>query len=915
MSSQLWEVSSQTNVALDADLSLKEDVSNKSTDVALGNSNTLYPTQNAVKTYADSLAIWLLDYRWAYDASGNTFPTSGWSWTAWAILKWDMFIISVAWTLGWNAVQIWDSIIASIDTPWQTAWNWNVLNSNISFIPENSANKVTSISWSSTDAEYPSAKLLYDQLLLKTSAWSFVSSWITWTSNSLAWFNASWLASIYWLNWSWLSNKWISWTTRVPASDSSWYAVAYWNWIFVSVSAVGSIMTSEDWVNWTTRTAPEANAWYSVVYGNWLFVAIANSWTNRVMTSPDWITWTARSAPEANSRKIVTYWNWTFVAVASSWTNRVMTSTDWITWTSRSAAEANLWQAVTYWNGLFVAVSINWTNRIMTSPDWITWTARAATEANSWYAVTYWNWLFIAVSISGTNRVMTSPNWITWTARSASAANSWRNIAYWDWIFVAVANTWTLDRVMTSPDWITWTARTNSVDNQWYWICYWNWIFVATAIDWTSSGVMTSWSIESMKQNERTSSSQSSSSDWYSVQTFIAWENITVWDNLAYSYTTWDWTISETTNHWGVSFWTTYARNYAEPLSLSSTWYVQKITSVKVYLFKQWSPTDNITLWIYQDDLITLVENSTNTISWSSLTTSATEQTFNFSTNLLIPNKNYYLILKRSWSNNDTNYYQYSYTGPSYSFDSTGNWNYSGVWGYKHITAITTYSIDTTTVKKMKANDPFLIQNIWIATETITSWNNIKVQLEWIVSWLTWLTPNLFYFASNTAWWLSTTPSSTYNIQIWKAITSSKILINIKKSSFYQRYFILADTKYSWSEVYFVRAYSNKYIRVYTWFRPTKINIQSANVGWATTYFIWNWFSDWINNYNIYSRVWASTVAGAHNTTSFRCTIDANGSWEVYWIVNFLNNWFEVYYSKSLDQQFDWNAYVNFIVE
>jgi hypothetical protein len=38
----------------DQDLSGKEDVSNKSTDVALGNSDTLYPSQNAVMTYVNN---------------------------------------------------------------------------------------------------------------------------------------------------------------------------------------------------------------------------------------------------------------------------------------------------------------------------------------------------------------------------------------------------------------------------------------------------------------------------------------------------------------------------------------------------------------------------------------------------------------------------------------------------------------------------------------------------------------------------------------------------------------------------------------------------------------------------------------------------------------------------------------------
>ncbi|MFY8170072.1 MAG: hypothetical protein ACOVK2_03030 [Candidatus Fonsibacter sp.] len=42
--------------AVNTGLALKENLTNKSTDVALGNSDTLYPTQNAVKTYVDNNA-------------------------------------------------------------------------------------------------------------------------------------------------------------------------------------------------------------------------------------------------------------------------------------------------------------------------------------------------------------------------------------------------------------------------------------------------------------------------------------------------------------------------------------------------------------------------------------------------------------------------------------------------------------------------------------------------------------------------------------------------------------------------------------------------------------------------------------------------------------------------------------------
>lgn len=144
-----------------------ESSSNKSTNVITdASSDTMYPSVKAVKTYADNLVASLLDYRGVFDASVTIFPATGGSGTDEAILKGDAWAISVAGTLGGEAVQIGDMIIANVDTPGQTASNWNKLNGNVAYAPEDTANKVTSISVNSTNTEFPSAKLLYDQLLL-----------------------------------------------------------------------------------------------------------------------------------------------------------------------------------------------------------------------------------------------------------------------------------------------------------------------------------------------------------------------------------------------------------------------------------------------------------------------------------------------------------------------------------------------------------------------------------------------------------------------------------------------------------------------------------------------------------------------------------------------------------------------------
>lgn len=80
-----------------------------------------------VKAYADSLVVGLLDDRGNYDASSNLFPATGGSGPSGAIKKGDVWLISVAGTLGGKEVDIGDSVRALVDTPAQTAANWAIM--------------------------------------------------------------------------------------------------------------------------------------------------------------------------------------------------------------------------------------------------------------------------------------------------------------------------------------------------------------------------------------------------------------------------------------------------------------------------------------------------------------------------------------------------------------------------------------------------------------------------------------------------------------------------------------------------------------------------------------------------------------------------------------------------------------------
>jgi len=85
------------------------------------------------KAYVDGLVAGLLDDRGNYDASGNIFPSTGGSGTTGAIMKGDLWFISVAGTLGGVVVAVGDLVRALIDSPGQTAGNWNILELNIGY--------------------------------------------------------------------------------------------------------------------------------------------------------------------------------------------------------------------------------------------------------------------------------------------------------------------------------------------------------------------------------------------------------------------------------------------------------------------------------------------------------------------------------------------------------------------------------------------------------------------------------------------------------------------------------------------------------------------------------------------------------------------------------------------------------------
>ena len=143
-------------------------LSTSTTSVLSGNQGRIL-NENSIdnliesKEYADSLVIGLLDDRGNFNASSNLFPSSGGSGTSGAVLKGDLWTISVEGTLGGTSVTIGDMCRALSNNPEQISSNWNITETNLGYVSENSQNKKTTlIGNESSNLFYSSIKAIVD---------------------------------------------------------------------------------------------------------------------------------------------------------------------------------------------------------------------------------------------------------------------------------------------------------------------------------------------------------------------------------------------------------------------------------------------------------------------------------------------------------------------------------------------------------------------------------------------------------------------------------------------------------------------------------------------------------------------------------------------------------------------------------
>ncbi len=139
-----------------------ESTGNKVTSLNSPN-DTDFPTTNAVKTYVDNAVVGLLNDRGSYDPISGQYPTTGGSGVGGAVRKGDIWYISATGTINGISVTAGSSVRAIANSPGQSDANWDILDVGLGYIPENIANKTTSIVGNEADVtKYTTAKAVFD---------------------------------------------------------------------------------------------------------------------------------------------------------------------------------------------------------------------------------------------------------------------------------------------------------------------------------------------------------------------------------------------------------------------------------------------------------------------------------------------------------------------------------------------------------------------------------------------------------------------------------------------------------------------------------------------------------------------------------------------------------------------------------
>lgn len=278
--------------------------------------------------------------------------------------------------------------------------------------------------------------------------------------------------------------------------------------------------------------------------------------------------------------------------------------------------------------------------------------------------------------------------------------------------------------------------------------------------------------------------------EWVSTISLTAWEDITEnqairkWVAFTYNSKIENITWTDRIDNEDMIWVNTSYRAVWQSFTIS--WWPKLLRKLKAKIWKNNAPNWNLTAYLYSDTWTTLVATSTNTIEETSLSSSGSYQTFNFS-NISLTDWVYYFKISTSrlddWSN-------YSYWikfdwwttyswWVGYTINSSNTWTAIFAWwaGADRAFSIE-FSIpeDTTKAYLTDAKQSEEIDFIWFAAESKNIWETVKVQVVWVKWWFTSKTSMATQYLSDTPWAISES-AWTNSKKIGKALTTTQVKI------------------------------------------------------------------------------------------------------------------------------------------
>jgi len=340
------------------------------------------------------------------------------------------------------------------------------------YTAENVANKVTSISWASTDTQYGSAKLLYDQLALKALERTYLSAWArvfpTITDN---WDGSVTIGNtgVFWIYpnadaTGWVQAVSVNWGTFTLTDNAKNFIYIYWNWGSPVMGA--SIDTNIDWPKdyvipftiFRTGTVLHTIPWG--LEG----LALAEKMNEKEITLRKFTKDTGLALSEIATRIIsvstgYVYAGINYLTVAASRSDvnitYLYTRTAWV-WS---------WASITQYNNSQYDDLTNIKSLALEWPNASTWTrsGTTATVTLAWHNLTNWD----TINVTVTSASAAIPLWaytiaVTWTDTfTFTCNNSW-----------ATSGTLTYTTALRYA--VNWIYRGVETQNHTY-VVLWNW--------------------------------------------------------------------------------------------------------------------------------------------------------------------------------------------------------------------------------------------------------------------------------------------------------------------------------------------------------------------------------------------------------------------------------------------------------